>query len=70
LYSRSLTLNVGQSDIVIGIHGHLRPGDNRILPMLALPFTRQRPYWRWPGGKASVRSKTAGASDQPGMMAE
>jgi sterol desaturase/sphingolipid hydroxylase (fatty acid hydroxylase superfamily) len=67
--NRSLKLNVGQMDIVIGVPGYLLPGDNRILPMLALPFTRQRPYWRWPSGKASLRSKSPGAPEQPGVMA-
>ena len=68
--NRSLRLNVGQTDIVIGVPGYLRPGDNRVLPMLALPFTRQRPYWRWPSGKASLRSKSPGAPDSPGVMVE
>jgi sterol desaturase/sphingolipid hydroxylase (fatty acid hydroxylase superfamily) len=67
--NRSLTLNVGQSDIVIGVPGYLRPGDNRILPMLVLPFARQRFYWRWPSGKASLRIKPAGTPDRPEMMA-
>jgi sterol desaturase/sphingolipid hydroxylase (fatty acid hydroxylase superfamily) len=66
--NRSLKLNVGQSDIVIGVPGYLLPGDNRILPLLALPFHRQRPYWRWPSGKASLRLKTPGALEPPGMM--
>jgi sterol desaturase/sphingolipid hydroxylase (fatty acid hydroxylase superfamily) len=68
--NRTLTLNVGQRDIVIGVPGYLRPGDNRILPMLALPFNQQRPYWRWPSGKASSRVKPAGTPAQPGTMAE
>ena len=68
--NRSLTLNVGQRDIVIGVPGYLRPGDNCVLPMLALPFTRQRPYWRWPSGKASVRIKSAVAPVSPGVMVE
>jgi sterol desaturase/sphingolipid hydroxylase (fatty acid hydroxylase superfamily) len=53
--NRSLRLNVRQTDLVIGVPGYLRPGDNRLLPLLALPFRRQRPYWRWPSGKASER---------------
>jgi sterol desaturase/sphingolipid hydroxylase (fatty acid hydroxylase superfamily) len=69
LLNRSLTLNVVQREIVIGVPGYLRPGDNRILPMLALPFARQRPYWRWPSGKASLRSKPPGTPESPGMMA-
>jgi sterol desaturase/sphingolipid hydroxylase (fatty acid hydroxylase superfamily) len=67
--NRSLKLNVGQRDIVIGVPGYLGPRDNRILPMLTLPFRPQRPYWRWPSGKASLRSKSPGAPDQPGVMA-
>jgi sterol desaturase/sphingolipid hydroxylase (fatty acid hydroxylase superfamily) len=68
--NRSLRLNVGQNDIVIGVPGYLRPGDNAVLPMLALPFRRQRPYWRWPSGKASLRVMAAGTPVSPGMMAE
>lgn len=67
--NRSLKLNVAPRDIVIGVPGYLRPGDNRILPMLALPFTRQRPYWRWPSGKAALRIKSPGTPVSPGMMA-
>jgi hypothetical protein len=36
--------------------------------MLALPFDPQRPYWRWPSGKASLRSKSPGTPEQPGIM--
>jgi sterol desaturase/sphingolipid hydroxylase (fatty acid hydroxylase superfamily) len=68
--NRSLRLNVGQRDIVIGVPGYLRPGDNRVLPMLTLPFAKQRPYWRWPSGKAALRSKLPGAADQPGVMVD
>jgi len=67
--NRSLKLNIGQSDIVIGVPGYLRPGDNAVLLMLALPFNRQRPYWRWPSGKASLRSKPPGTPESPGVMA-
>jgi sterol desaturase/sphingolipid hydroxylase (fatty acid hydroxylase superfamily) len=67
--NRSLRLNVGQNDIVIGVPGYLLPTDNRVLPLLALPFTRQRPYWRWPSGKASLRPKSAAAPPSPRTMA-
>jgi len=67
--NRSLRLNVGQAEIIIGVPGYLLPKDNRILPMLAQPFRRQRPYWRWPSGKASVRVTAAGAPEPPGVMA-
>jgi sterol desaturase/sphingolipid hydroxylase (fatty acid hydroxylase superfamily) len=67
--NRSLKLNVGQSDIVIGVPGYLRPNDNRVLPLLALPFTPQRPYWRWPSGKTSLRPPTPAAPTSPHTMA-
>jgi hypothetical protein len=61
--NRSLRLNVAPREIVIGVPGYLRPGDNHSLPMLALPFTRQRPYWRWPSGKARwSKSRDAGGT--------
>jgi sterol desaturase/sphingolipid hydroxylase (fatty acid hydroxylase superfamily) len=68
--NRSLRLNVAQNDIVIGVPGYLRPADNRVLPMLALPFNPQRSYWRWPSGKASLRSKSPGATESPGVMVD
>jgi sterol desaturase/sphingolipid hydroxylase (fatty acid hydroxylase superfamily) len=67
--NRSLRLNIRQADLVIGVPGYLQPGDNRILPLLALPFGRQRPYWRWPSGKASDRPPTPGAPEH-GVMLE
>ena len=67
--NRSLRLNVAQREIVIGVPGYLRPGDNRVLPMLSLPFARQRPYWRWPSGKAALRIKSPGTPESPAMMA-
>jgi hypothetical protein len=30
---------------VIGIPGYSRPGDNRVLLCLAMPFCPQRDYW-------------------------
>jgi sterol desaturase/sphingolipid hydroxylase (fatty acid hydroxylase superfamily) len=49
---RSLRLNVKQAEVVIGVPGYLLPRDNRLFPLLTLPFTGQRRYWRWPSGKA------------------
>jgi len=59
---QSLRLNVPQGEVIIGVPGYLRPGDNRIRPLLLQPFRKQRPYWRWPSGRASLR-KTVGAAD-------
>ena len=49
--------------------GYLRPRDNRVLAMLALPFTAPRPYWRWPSGQVARRVTTHGLPDRPGVMA-
>jgi len=51
----SLRLNVPQAEIIIGVPAYLRTGDNRLAHLLKLPILRQRPYWRFPGGKAARR---------------
>jgi len=66
---RSLRLNIKQADLVIGVPGYLLPRDNRLFPLLALPFTRQRRYWRWPSGKASQRL-TPAATPPPSWLLE
>jgi sterol desaturase/sphingolipid hydroxylase (fatty acid hydroxylase superfamily) len=53
--NRSLRLNVPQAEVVIGVPGYLLPADNRLLCLLTLPLTKQRPYWRWPSGKTPTR---------------
>lgn len=53
--NRSLRLNVPQGQVIIGVPGYLLPKDNGLWPLLLLPFQKQRPYWRWPSGKASRR---------------
>lgn len=64
---QTLRLNVPQKELVIGVPGYLLPQDNAVLHLISLPFTRQRPYWRWPSGKASVRH--AGEVKDPTVMA-
>jgi sterol desaturase/sphingolipid hydroxylase (fatty acid hydroxylase superfamily) len=56
---RSLLLNVPQKEVIIGVPGYLRPRDNHLFSLLLLPFQQQRPYWRWPGGKPSLRQAAA-----------
>jgi sterol desaturase/sphingolipid hydroxylase (fatty acid hydroxylase superfamily) len=63
---RSLRLNIPQPDIVIGVPGYLRPTDNRFWDLLKLPLGPQRPYWRWPSGKAAWRRP--GAVADPRVM--
>ncbi len=64
---RTLRLNVPHKEVVIGVPGYLLPQDNRVLGLITMPFARQRPYWRWPSGKSSIR-KATGVQD-PALMA-
>ncbi|MDD2904232.1 MAG: sterol desaturase family protein [Syntrophales bacterium] len=59
---RSLRLNVPQEQVVIGVPGYLLPRDNGLRSLIFLPFHHQRPYWRWPSGKASVRHEETQAA--------
>lgn len=45
---RTLRLNVPQARIVIGVPGYAEPEDNRLWPLLTMPFRRQRDYWLGP----------------------
>lgn len=63
----SLRLNVRQTELIIGVPGYLLPKDNNFLSLLKFPFIKQRSYWRWPSGKASVRKVVAETTD-PRLM--
>ncbi len=67
--NRSLRLNVKQAEVIIGVPGYLLPEDNRLWPLLKQPFRKQRPYWRWPSGKVSVRRPAAEAAEPRFMLA-
>jgi sterol desaturase/sphingolipid hydroxylase (fatty acid hydroxylase superfamily) len=54
---RSLRLNIHQSGIIIGVAGYQASADNTLLKLFALPFLRQREYWRMPDGRYSVREE-------------
>jgi len=54
----TLTLNVKQTDVVIGVPAYLEPQANRFLNLLFLPFRKQRDYWRLPDGTSSRRQIT------------
>lgn len=43
---RTMRLNVRQSDVTIGVPAYLDAGDNGVGGLLALPFRRQRRYWK------------------------
>lgn len=59
-FSKTLTLNVPQSAIRIGVPGYLETGDNRLLNLLVMPFAKQKRYWCFPDGSSpkSNRDKT------------
>jgi sterol desaturase/sphingolipid hydroxylase (fatty acid hydroxylase superfamily) len=67
--NRSLRLNVPQSQVIVGVPAYLLPRDNRLAALLAMPLAAQRPYWRWPSGKVSVRLQPP-AHPQPALLAE
>ena len=60
---RTLGLNIPQSKIEIGIPGYSAPDDNRLWRALALPFRKQRDYWRRPDGK--IPERDAATLNQP-----
>jgi len=53
---RTLQLNVPQMQIDIGIAGYARLADNRLWCTLAMPFRRQRDYWRDAGVDTAIRT--------------
>lgn len=63
---KTLRLNIPQKEVVIGVPGYLLLQDNAFLHLIVMPFARQRPYWRWPSGKASIRQ--AGEVKDPTVM--
>ena len=60
----TLQLNAPQAQIDIGIAGYARPGDNRFWRTLAMPFQRQRDYWRSPVADTAIRASTTGEGRQ------
>ena len=44
----TLVLGVPQRAITVGVPGYAAPEDNRLGPVLAMPFRAQRDYWRSP----------------------
>ncbi len=61
--------SVPQAEVVIGVPGYLLPEENRFFRLVTMPVVRQRPYWRWPSGKAPRRVYPP-AFPHPGTMLE
>ena len=51
----SLRLYIRQSDVTIGVAAYSGEKDNGFLRLLAMPFTVQLPYDRWPDGSPAAR---------------
>jgi len=66
---RTVRLNVPQSRITIGVPGYSRPEDNGLASALALPFRRQREYWRHLDGSVVARDPEVLGAD-PGYLEE
>jgi sterol desaturase/sphingolipid hydroxylase (fatty acid hydroxylase superfamily) len=58
----TLRLNVPHSEVVIGVPAYLDPTDTELLPVLKMPFTRQRSSWLLPNGEASNRPRLTARS--------
>lgn len=57
---RTLTLNVKQADVIIGVPAYLDAKDNRLMTLLMLPFGAQRDYWRLPDRKQGILREFTG----------
>ncbi len=66
---KSLGLNIPQSKIEIGIAGYSSPDDNKLWRTFVMPFTKQRDYWRKPGGRTPERD-AAGLEPKRSHLAE
>lgn len=53
----SLKLNIHQTQITIGVPGYIKPFDNTIVNLIAIPFGKQRDYWRTSDGTVHVRKE-------------
>ncbi len=42
----TLTLNIKQSSITIGVPAYQQPQDNRFLTLMKMPFVKQKDYWK------------------------
>ena len=66
---RSLRLNVTQSIIDIGVAGYTDRGDNELWSLVAMPFRKQRDYWRFGDGSPAARDSEAYQGNH-GVLAE
>jgi sterol desaturase/sphingolipid hydroxylase (fatty acid hydroxylase superfamily) len=68
-FHRTIGLNVPQSRIEIGVPGYSGAEATRLGRLLAMPFERQREYWRRPDGTVPERGAGELLADR-GVLAE
>jgi len=64
---KSIRLNIPHKDIVIGVPGYAKSGDNNFGNLLLLPFKKQRYYWKKTDGSVLI-SREKYISDNPGQF--
>ena len=66
---RTLRLNIGQSRIAIGVPAYFDVRNNTLLAAIALPFNRQRDYWRNSDGALVSRANADATGPATKMQA-
>jgi sterol desaturase/sphingolipid hydroxylase (fatty acid hydroxylase superfamily) len=66
---RTLSLNIPQAKITIGVPAYAEPEDNRVGAALLLPFRPQRHYWHQPDDVETQRDPADRTSPPPKMAA-
>ena len=64
---KSIRLNIPHKDIVIGVPGYTKAGDNNLGNILMLPFKKQRYYWKKPDGSVLI-SREKYETENPGKL--
>jgi sterol desaturase/sphingolipid hydroxylase (fatty acid hydroxylase superfamily) len=67
---RTVRLNVPQTALAIGIPAYTSPEDHRLWNALAMPFRRQRDYWRRPDGSQMIEREPSSMDTDVGRLAE
>ncbi len=67
---RTVRLNVPQTALEIGIPAYTAPDDHGFWSALAMPFRRQRDYWRRPDGTRVVERDPSSTGADVGRLAE
>lgn len=60
----TLRLNIAQAEITIGVPAYQKPEEVSLAATLAIPFKRQRPYWRFPTGARPGRGDVPEPADR------